>query len=389
MNLIQRDINHTTDLMNFRTYQYGLIYEFIKICFEYIQRFGIECDNYSVEILQDKSYFSTNHYAFDKLRIKLDGELKNNFLELDIPKLIDGMFFKLKGVYYIPLIYILDEPITFKKNSIKLNSLFRPITLYINDNRIILNGHNIPISRFLRLYAPDEQTTKEACELFKTQYIPESIDESVYNISKLILCEDDLDSLKEFIETTFFDNWTKGLYQSYYNIENVEIINIFEIIVNRLIKNQHDEFNNLKHKRLVFIELLLDPLFKAVSNFITKLKYNTNQHRLPIKANAIIQHFYSSGNMGIGIQKKNKGLSGNNLYSIVNGFSGLLGLKASFENPKSQSELPRSVSNIHESYKGKLCPVTISNKNPGVISTLVPDQKIDLRYGMFLSEKVI
>ncbi len=88
--------------------------------------------------------------------------------------------------------------------------------------------------------------------------------------------------------------------------------------------------------------------------------------------------------MGVGLQKKNKGLSGNNLYSVVNGFSGLLSLKGSFENPKSQSELPRSISNIHQNYKGKICPVTISNKSPGVVSSLVPDQKIDLRYGLFL-----
>lgn len=384
MNLLSRDIDQITDLMNFRTYQYGLIYDFIKICFEYINRFGFECDNYSIEILQDKTYHSTNHYAFDKLRIKLDDGGKQNFLELDIPKLIDGMFFKLKGVYYVPLIYILDEPITFKKSSIKLNSLFRPITLYLNDNRVILNGHNIPVSRFLRLYSPDENTTKEVCELFKTQYIQESLDESVYNISKLVLCENDLESLIEFIEDTFFDNWTKGLYQAYYKKKNMNMMGIFEVIVDRLINNQHVEFNDLAHKRLVFIELLLDPLFKSINRFITNLRRNPDQTQIPIKANAIIQHFYLSGNIGIGIQKKNRGLSGSNLYSIVNGFSGLLGLKGSFENPKSQSELPRAVSSIHPNYKGKICPVTISNKNPGVISTLVPDQKIDLKYGLFL-----
>lgn len=382
MNLISRDTSSSTDLMNFRSYQYGLIYDFIKISFEYINRFGFDCNNYSVEILQDKTYHSKNHYAFDKLRIKLNNS-KNNFLELDIPKLIDGMFFKLKGVYYVPLIYILDEPVTFKKSSIKLNSLFRPITLYTNDNRVILNGHNIPISRFLRLYSPDEGTTKEVCELFKTQYMQESLDESVYNISKLILCKNDLDSLIAFIENTFFDGWTKGLYQAHYQKENINMISIFEIIIDRIIKKQHIEFNDLTHKRLVFIELILDPLFKSINRFISSIKRNTDQAHIPIKANAIINHFYSSGNMGIGVQKKYRGLSGNNLYSIVNGFSGLIGLKASFENPKSQSELPKSISSIHENYKGKICPVTISNKNPGVISTLVPDQKIDLRYGLF------
>jgi len=136
----------------------------------------------------------------------------------------------------------------------------------------------------------------------------------------------------------------------------------------------------------VFIELILDPLFKAINKLVLSLKSSRSVIQVPIKASAIINHFYASGNMGIGNQKRNKGLSGNTLYSIVNGYSGLLSLKCSFENPKSQSELPKSVSSIHTNYKNKICPVTISNKNPGVISSLVPNQLIDLKYGMFLHD---
>lgn len=385
MNLINRPINQSSDLMNFRKYQYGLIPYFIDVCFEYASRFGLEYDKINLEILQDTSYYSSTHYAFDKLRIKLDDNT-TNFLELDIPTLIDDIFFKLKGVYYVPMIYVLDEPITFKKNSIKLNSLFKPITLYTQDNRIIIDGHNIPISRFLRLYESDESVVKEVCDLFNTQYIIESQDESVAKISKLIKCDEDLENIVNFIENIFFDNWTKDLYCAFYKRENMTMMDIFHITMQRIYNKEYIEFNNIAHKRLVFIELLLDPLFKAINKLIYTLKNIKSVIQIPIKANAIINHFYASGNMGVGNQKRNKGLSGNNLYSIVNGYSGLLSLKCSFENPKSQSELPKSVSNIHANYKQKICPVTISNKNPGVVSSLVPNQHIDLKYGVFLND---
>ncbi len=383
MNLINRPINQTTDLMSFRKYQYGLIPYFIDVCFEYASRFGLEYEDINLEILPDDGYFSSTHYSFDKLRIKLDNRV-TNFLELDIPTLIDDTYFKLKGVYYIPILYMLDEPITFKKNSIKLNSLFKPITLYTQDNRMIIDGHNIPISRFLRLYESDENIVKEVCDLFNTQYISESQDESVAKISKLIKCENDLEDIVNFIENIFFDNWTKDLYCAFYKKENMTMMDVFQITMRRIYNKEVIDFNNIAHKRLVFVELLLDPLFKAINRLVIDLKSNKPIINVPIKAGAIINHFYSSGNMGIGSRKLNKGLSGNNLYSIVNGYSGILSLKGSFENPKSQSELPKSVSNIHSNYKGKICPVTISNKNPGVVSSLVPDQHIDLKYGLFL-----
>lgn len=382
MNLLTRPIHKTSDLMEYRAAQYSLIPEFIDICFNYANRFGLTYEKINIEILNDDAYHSAGHYSFDKLRIRLD-DSKINFLELDIPKLINDTFFKLKGVYYIPLIYVLDEPITFKRNSIKIYSLFKPITLYTDDNRMILDGHNIPISRFLRIYESDEGVIKELCTLFKTQYIAESRDTSIKNIARIIESVEDIDVIQSYIEDIFFDKWTKELYSAYYKRENISMLDIFEIIMARLYSTESIEFNDLRYKRLIFIELLLDPLFKAFNKLMMKLQDSSSVTQVPIKANAIIQHFYYSGNSGIGNQKS-PGLSGNNLYSVVNGFSGVLGLKASLENPKSQSELPRSVSSIHETYKGKICPVTISNKTPGVVSSLVPDQRIDLRYGLFL-----
>ena len=368
--------------MEYRSFQYNMIEEFIAICLKYTMRFGINYDNIEANILNDQSYQSETHYSFDKYRITVNNDTKLNFLELDFPKLIHGNFFKLKGVYYVPLIYIFDEPITFKKDSIKLYSLFKPMTLYFKDNRLTFDSHNIPISRFLRIYESDNNVIKEICDIVKTQYINESRDESIEKLAVMFNCKKDIDFIKNFIELIFFDDWTKELYEVYYDIENVNILNLIEIIIDRLYNNKKYEFNDLNYKRLMFIELLLDPLFKAINRFVYRIKNNAPTNQIPIKANAIVHHFYSSRNTGVG-HANTSGLCGNTVYSIVNGYTGLLSSKASFKNPKSQTEIPKSVSSIHESHFNKICPVTISNKKPGVLASLVPDQKIDLRYGIF------
>jgi hypothetical protein len=73
-----------------------------------------------------------------------------------------------------------------------------------------------------------------------------------------------------------------------------------------------------------------------------------------------------------------------NFYGIVNGYSGLLDLKATFKNPNSQNELPSEVSSIHPSYKHKIDIISISNTQPGRVISLVPQQNLkSLKYGLF------
>lgn len=356
MNLIKRNTNDVVDLLLYREYQYSMISEFIDICFDYCTRFGFDYDKSKLvfNIEEDNDYFSKNYYAFDKLKIKLNPNDKNNFLELNIPRLIHNTFFILRGVYYIPLIYILDVPVVIQKKIIKIYSLFKPITIFIKEKRITIDNKNYHLYNFLRLYL-DDYTIKE---VFNVEPI----------ISSRVLH-------KDYIEKIFFDKWTKELYCNYYKLDDINMKKVIDIVINNM--NNKIEFNDIRYKRLVFIELLLDPLFRATNKFINKF-----DNKFPINIDAIISHFYKSDIDILG-QSRSKGLSGNTFYSIVNGYSGILSNKASFKNPKVSTELPKSISNIHESHKYKICPVTISNKNPGVLISLVPDQKINLRYGIF------
>lgn len=385
MNLLTRPTYIITDLMKYRPYQYSLIPDFIKICFEYANRFGLNYDISSMEmnITEDPDYHSNTHYAYDRLIIKLDKNDRQPFLDLNIPKLIDDTFFKLKGVYYIPMIYLLDEPITFKKFSISLYSLFKPITIDLKKNRVVINRHSIPVSRLFRIYLQSEQSVSDLCDLLNTSYIQEPISTTIHYVSKSLGCDKDINEIRKNIDLVFFDNWTKDLYQTYYQFNSM--YDIIHEIENRVVNNIKSEFNDITKKRLLFIELILSPLFREFNNLANNLASGQRVIKLNIKPNVITDHFYSSGvtTSIIAKSKKIPGLSGKSYYSIVNGYSGNLSLKASFENPKSQSDLPSSVSDIHSSYKHRICPVSISNTNPGVISNLVPDQSIDLRYGIF------
>ena len=57
--------------------------------------------------------------------------------------------------------------------------------------------------------------------------------------------------------------------------------------------------------------------------------------------------------------------------------------KATFDNPYGSGELPKEVSSIHWTHKGRICPNSISNKKSGRDIFLVPNQNIDLDYGIF------
>lgn len=130
------------------------------------------------------------------------------------------------------------------------------------------------------------------------------------------------------------------------------------------------KFNDLRHKRLIFIEMLLKPYFKAIS---TASKALINGHQVftsKLSGEDLVQNFF-------------KNLHANSFYDTVNGYSGILAHKATFKNPYGSSELPKEVASIHWTHKNRICPNSISNKDAGQDIFLVPDQDIDLDYGIF------
>jgi hypothetical protein len=373
MNLLKREVdNSESNILGYRKYQYELIPDFFNICFQYMETMGFKFDRSQIkyDIIDDYAYYSQNHYSVKVVKIYLQKTDPTPFLHITIPTLLHDTFFKMNGCFYVPAFYVADFPITIKKNSYKVESLFKPLTIYSKDGRIIFLGSNIPVSRFLRLYYPDAEVRDIVSDTFNTGYIEEDFDTVRRNIASIIGTSDNLTDITTRIDDLFFDNWTRELYQTCYKLENPSIKNILDLIIKRKVKR--NSFIDLDHKRIVFIEWLMKPLFEAVSKAVNGLVAGTQPKNINIEVGAITNHFFSK-----------TGLGRNFFYDTTNGFSSLLAMKASFKNPGGKSELPAEVSNIHKSHKGRVCPVTISNAAPGQVVSLVPNQNINLKFGIF------
>lgn len=387
MNLIKKEIDRNKcNILEFREYQYGLISELIRTCFKYLETHGFTYDKlkYKEEVIDDFAYCSKNHYSTMILNIDVGfwkegdkGIKEKKFLNLTIPKLIDGQFFRLNGTHYIPQFYIADEPITLKKNSISLYSLFNPMTIYEGDGRVIFLGNNIPIDRFFNLYYDvNIPKDKEILEYFGIDCKSiEPMATSLQNLSNIFNIPPNKEEIKKKVDLLFFDDWTSELYQEYYGIDNdkINMKSILDKSYDRSTNNIDGSFIDIRNKRLVFIEYLLAPLFKSVTAAVNRMVVGSphDLKYLNIKLGDIVSYFFNE------LKKANR-------YDTVNGFSGILNLKGNFRNPKGGDELPPEVSNIHPTFKGKICPITVSNTAPGESITFIPEQNLtNLKFGIF------
>ena len=385
VNLIERKMKPSI-INQFRLYQYSLLQDIISQQINYlIDEFGLQHDKYfdktkPIVIEEDASYIRINHYATYSITSKLFRESSSNFLNINIPKLVDGSFFVLNSGWYIPLCYI-GETISYKKNSVMLYSAIHPITMNLHgsDNRVIFMGNNISLRDFLLLISRD--WPKEAIKAIDDEFglTPEKyLPDIIKHCSKIFkIKSNDHSEIINHLSKLFFDPWTSELYRTVYNIYP----NISQLILNTFSQRYqllHDDtidrdklFIDLRIKRLMFIEPILRPIFRAVSKCISELLSGKQPMHLKLASDEIIKRFY-------------KDLNGNSLYNTTNGFSSILAHKASFKNPSSDSKLPRAVSSIHFTHKGRICSNSISNQSPGETVSLISDQNIDLKFGTFI-----
>lgn len=379
MNLIHSNSNESI-ISAFRSFQYAKMDYLLDIGIRYLQNLGMQLDpafyppnGGGIQKVEDCVYSRISHFACTTYKIKLDNTKNNWFLYCSVPDLIQGTFFKLNQTYYIPILYIADEPIVLKENSITIQSLFQPITLFFKDSRVIFMGHNIVLSDFFNFMSYDwHPNLRKHIEVLLNVRFTKSLDQLITIFSEKLNCIQDYNTIKQRMNLLFFDPWTAGLYKRFYNVNTFDEIlqkSLFKRY-EQIVEHKTYKFNDLRHKRLVFIEMLLKPYFKAISN-VTKLLLNNKPiYSTKLKINEIVENFYSN-------------LHGNSIYDTTNGFTGILAHKATFKNPYGSGELPKEVASIHWTHKNRICPNSISNHDSGQDIFLVPNQNIDLDYGVF------
>jgi hypothetical protein len=371
-----------SSIVNFRPEQYKLIPELLKFGMNYLIDLGLEWDQSvynrdgsKIEFIETYSYINYNQFSCTNVKIKTFPDIQW-FTHFSLPDLIDNVFFKLNGNFYVPKLYIADEPCVIKENSANFYSLFSPLSMYFKERRFTFIGSNFKLNEFLSILIDDtwdEDLIEQICDRWELNKLDFKYDKDILEFfAKKFNTSEDQTEIKNRINQLFFDPWTLELYSSYYNIENPTMSLILQKTIYRILNNQKPSFINLKNKRLVWVEYILKPYFKAIGIAAILLLNKKKVRVLKLSLDGIVDHFYSQS-----------GLNGNEFYNCTNGFSGLALYKASIANPFGTGNLPTEISSIHDTYKGKICPNSVSNKDTGKEVFLVPDQEIDLKFGVF------
>lgn len=355
----------------FREFQYSLLKDLISLMITYISS---QNSNYltinDISIEEQPEYMGVNdsHYTLLNVKVNYNQEVKNFFRVL-IPTLKYGCFFILSGNYYIPTLYMVDKPIVIKKKSLKLYGLFNSISIYEKFATFI--GINIPANYFINLFIEDINEQNDFIRIMEIQPVQISDEELLKYFSKVFGCEADRNKIINFVENLFFDGYTQYLYQSCYDMQELSIKNILRQALQFYEIMDKNTFIDLRYKRLIFIETLLSPLLKKIGIAASQAARGYPKSILQINQLELVKHF-------------NTKLSNKFIYDSANAFSGMLLHKVNMLNPGSENA-PSIIANLHETHYQKICPISVSNQNPGETIYIVPGTVLDI-IGQFVDE---
>lgn len=386
MNLLTKS-SETADgdyftISSFRSAQYNLIDYFMNLCVEYVSKQNKNYLKVSSVNIKDVQTYNGIHNSF-LTQVSVDvlfNSINKTFVKFLIPTLIDGCFFTLNENHFIPTLYILDKPIIIKKESIKLSSTFNSITIY--DKLITFMGNNIPAIYFLDIFLSD--SISEQAQL-KKDLIQQVFSNSITNMasperdvliyfSNLFKCDPDRTSIQNHFHNIFFDDYTKLLYQQCYNLEekDLNIQTLLKLVVKLFNTMVPDTFIDLDQKRLVFIEILLWPIFKRIAHAASQASRGFYISEISMDQMELVKNFY--------INLHNKFI-----YDNVNAYDTMLQHKVHMLSPNA-GQAPGVIANLHPTHFQRICPTSVSSQNPGETIYVVAESKIDI-FGRFLKEE--
>lgn len=368
---------------SFRSAQYSLINYFMNLCVEYISKQNknyLKIQNISIRDLP--TYNGIYNSSLTQVSVDISFVHQNvtenkTFLKFLIPTLIDGCFFTLNGNYFVPTLYILDKPIVIKKKSIKLSSTFNSITIY--DKLITFMGNNMPVMYFLNIFLSDAIPAQAALkqdfvQAFKISPTQISEQDLLSYFSNLFKCDPERAIIQNQFNDIFFDDYSKLLYKQCYNIEekDLNIQTILKIVVDLNKSVEEDSFIDLNQKRLVFIEILLWPIFKRIAQTASRASRGFYINEITMDQMELIKNFYTT-------------LHNKFIYDNVNAYDTMLQHKAYMLSPNAE-QAPSMIANLHPTHYKRICPTSVSSQNPGETIYIIAETQLDM-LGQFVPLK--
>lgn len=393
MNLLQHRIENDLfsyiNPISFRKHQYDNILPYVKNAIGFLSQ---QHDGYlevvDAVISERVNYMGVYNSKFSKIDITTKNKLTNKtdiFTTFYVPTLIMNNYFYLNGCYYVPCLYLTDYPVSIKKKSIKITSMFNSMTFYQKDDIVIFTGRNFKMDAFIQLFIDfDDEIYKDFRSHINKNHEYWD-DENLIELfgRKFSVVEKSIDAIIDKIELLFFDDYTYQLYKTCYKKDLSDEFGIKDVI--RLILknalNNETEFNNLKYKRITLLDMLLRPFLDRISSLAAEVSKGIPKDQLKLDDLLITKYFLTSVDGSNPTGRKMLGLSGNYIYDTKNLYSGILQAKATFLTPGMETP-PGTVKHLHSTHYERICPITISSQTPGETISLISDVELN-EFGLF------
>lgn len=375
--------NNLIPIENYKKIQYEMLPMFLQNCMNFVIKHNQDIELKSININEKVSYINLSNTEFLDIEIIVNDRNTNEnkvFYKTRMPKLLYDTLFMINGIYYSPVAYVLDKPITLKKSSIKYYGLFNSCSIYTNNNMVTFIGINIPLDLFLNLLLTQcghREVAVEFSKKYKIKYTDISTERLTTYFNK-VFGTTSIENAIKYFDTFILDDYTRELYKaSYKNIFKDDytftdvVIESFKMLVDRENKDTNLEFINLNNKRILFMEMLLQSVFKKMSTMaIHAYRKICNNNQIKSDPMEIIKNFHNN-------------LYGNYLYDTANLYTGILNHKISMLNPGTENP-PSSIALIHDTHFGIFCPITVSSKEPGKTLSIIPNTLVD-KFGLFVN----
>lgn len=351
----------------------------------------------------DKTYLSEYATYMNMIVINLAvNGVPEKPIKIRYPALVNDNFFIMNGSIYVPLMFLERSPIdrineideTTGKNvgRILLNILpsFNITFDFVNE-RILYRGKKaITNNMFFSLIynrPEDQDYVKYLIDKgIMTDFFDSVSEEDMktfiksFDLKSLnILKSEEQISVADFFDELLLLDYFKGMFEKIYGVSTIR--EILKIIVDYYLNDTFIDMSDLRNRRIVVNEYLINPIFEYYLRFLRNI---TEKHDPDAK-----KVFSPTMNPQVVITSGFRGMMhGGSYYNISLPFPTPLLYKVSQSIYIIGEKVPRSWTSNHPSAYGKICPISVSAQNMGENLVFTSDVRLD-KYGLIEGTKAI
>ena len=408
MNLINTALKTVTDeewftIPDFRKYDHNKILGILDDMFKRLSNtFDIQYKIEYIDKIEDSNVYLSeyaSYYSHIRITLTINGEKK--VIPIVYPQLVHDNFFIMNGSFYIPLMFLerspidrinlVDEESDENTGKILLNILpsFN-LTFDFENSRVLYKGRKvIENDAFFSLMfnrEEDEEYRKYLIEKgIMTKFISTFTEEEFHKVIKAfdlkslnILKNDEQISLADFFDDYLILDYFREMFDRIYGVSDIR--SLLKIIVSYYIDNTYIDMSDLRNRRIVINEYLINPIFEFYLRFLRNIadkKETANKAFIPSMNKMVI---ITSGFRGM--------MHSGSYYNISLPYVVPLLYKVSQKIYIIGEKVPRSWTANHPSAYGKICPISVSAQNMGENLVFTSNVRLD-KYGLIEGTKAI